>query len=80
MAGEEGGGKVHQIVKNLISGICPIAGKLERVACLWLVLVPSLFNLVDMAVAGRVAVVLCLCTVAHHENLDILKQSVSCPE
>ena len=80
MAREEGGGEVNKVVEYLIAGICPIAGKLKRVACLGLVLVPSLFNLIDMAVTGRIAVVLCLCTVAHHKDLDILKQSVSCPE
>ena len=80
MTREEGGGEVHQVIEYLIAGICPIAGKLKRVACLRLTLVPSFLYLVDMAVTGRIAVVLCLCAVAHHENLDILKQSVSCPE
>ena len=77
---EEGGGEVHQVIEYLIACICPIAGKLKRVACLRLILVPSLFNLVDMAVTGRIAVVLSLRTIAHHKYLDILKQSVSCPE
>ena len=33
-----------------------------------------------MAVSRRVAVVFCLCAVAHHKDLHILKQSVASPE
>ena len=80
MTREECGGKVNKVIEYLIAGICPIACKLKRVACLRLILVPSFFYLIDMTISGRIAVILCLCAIAHHKDLNILKQSVSCPE
>ena len=80
VAREECGSKVNQVVEYLIAGICPITGKLKRVACLWLIPVAAFFDLIDMAVTRSVAVILGLCAVAHHKDLHILKQSVACPE
>ena len=66
------GSEVNKVIGHLIACVCTIAGKLERVVCLWLVLVPSPFDLIDMAAASRMAVALCLCAVGM--NIILLDQ------
>ena len=72
VAGKEGSREVLQIAEHLVLGICPVAGKLKRVAGLlpWLLALLGLFP--DMTVSGSVAIVLGLRAVADDEDLYVL--------
>ena len=80
VAGKEGSREVLQIAEHLVLGICPVAGKLKRVAGLlpWLLALLGLFP--DMTVSGSVAIVLGLRAVADHKNLHVLVERAPCPE
>ena len=80
MAAEEGGGEVLQIVQQLVFRITPVGSEFIAVAGA----LSSGFDLAgllfDMVLAGGVAVVFRLGTVADDENLNIFKQGVVGPE
>ena len=80
VAGKEGSCEVLQVAEHLVLGICPVAGKLKRVAGLlsWLLALLGLFP--DMTVSGCVAVVLGLRAVADDEDLYVLVERAPCPE
>lgn len=80
VAGKEGSCKVLQVAEHLVLGICPVAGKLKRVAGFlsWLLALLGLFS--NMTVTGCVAIVLGLRAVANHKNLYVLVERATCPE
>ena len=77
--GQEGLGKVLQIVDDVVFGICPIACKLKRVA---LCLHPSLLLVcfLHMGIAGGVAVIFGKGAVADDEQLHIIEQAIVRPK
>ena len=79
MPGKEGSGKVDQIRDDTVARICPEAGELKAVAGLFLLLLAR-FRIFDGIEPGAVGIILGVRAVTDHKDLDILKQTASCPE
>ena len=79
MPGKEGPGEVNQIRNHTVIGICPEAGELKTVAGLFLLLLAglSVFYSIEPSTVG---IILGVCAITDHKDLDILKQTASSPE
>ena len=77
--GQKGLGEILQVVDDVVFGICPIAGKLKRVA---LGFHPHLLLgcFLHMGVSGGVAVILGKGAVADDEQLHIVEQAIVRPK
>ena len=71
--------KIYQIRDHTVIGVCPKTGKLKTVTCpslTWALLIMFLFRISS----GTVGIILRVCTIWNDKNLNILIQSISCPE
>ena len=80
MTAEECGGEVSKFAEYVVSGICPVARELIRVARLLPRLLACLRLLLYVVGTCGVAVVLGFRAVGYYEYLHILEQCTACPE
>jgi hypothetical protein len=71
--------EVRKIGDNTVFCVRPIACKFKAIAC-FSPIASAVHRLFDVAVAGGVAAIFCVRTVADEKNLHIFKQTRSCPK